>query len=101
MLAWLAQWDEPRQNGRRERIFTQELSVVVARGWTVRLTHGFQDPDRDRQSGIRQRLAGGLDVLATPFFGILAMVNHDEIKAGIDVPDQGGWSSHLVLHFLY
>lgn len=99
--SWLSQWDEPRQGDRRGRIITQELSFVVAQGWTLRFTHGFHDPDRDYQTGIRQRFGGGVDLLATPFFGLLAMVNYDDPEPGLDVADASGWSADLVFHFLY
>jgi hypothetical protein len=77
------------------------VSFVVAKGWTLRFTHGFQDPDRDYQTGTRQRVGGGFDFLATPFFGVLAMANYDEVEEGLDVEGSGGWSGELVFHFLY
>lgn len=99
--AWLAQWDEPREDGRRERVLTQELSLRVARGWTLRATHGFADPDRDAKNGARQRYGAGVDVLATPFFGFLAMANYDDVERGAAVTEESGWSADFVFHFLY
>jgi hypothetical protein len=100
-FAWLGQWDEPRESGRRERVVTQEFSFVVRQGWTLRATHGFHDPDRDLESGIRQRFGAGVDLLATPFFGVLVMANYDDPEPGGDVSEAQRWSGNLVLHFLY
>jgi hypothetical protein len=100
-LSWLGQWDEPRQADRRERVLTQELVAVVSRGINLRMVHGFYDPDRDFETGRRQRVGGGVDYFVTPFFGTLAMVNYDADDRGTDERYGGGWSADLVLHFLY
>jgi hypothetical protein len=100
-LVWLGQWDEPREDDRRERVVTQELSMMVVQGWTLRATHGFHDPDRGSQSGARQSVGAGVDVLATPFFGVLAMATYQDLEEGPAVRGNDGWSADLVLHFLY
>lgn len=100
-VVWLGQWDEPREDGRRERVVSQELAVRLTKGWTARTTWGFHDPDRDLESGARKRYSAGLDVLATPFFGILALANYDDVQPGPRVREAGGWSADFVFHFLY
>lgn len=98
---WLVQWDEPREAGIRERIVSQVVTVGVARGWHLRGVWGFHDPDRDTESGARHRYSAGVDVLFTPFFGVLAMASYDDPERGVDVADAGGWSADFVFHFLY
>lgn len=100
-LSWLGQWDEPREADLRERILTQELVAVVSRGINLRMVYGFYDPDRDLETGRRQRVGGGIDYFVTPFFGTLAMVNYDDDDRDADERYGGGWSADLVLHFLY
>lgn len=75
--------------------------MMVIQGWTLRATHGFHDPDRDSQSGAQQAVGAGIDALATPFFGILAMATYQDYDEGPMVSGADGWSADLVLHFLY
>jgi hypothetical protein len=100
-LVWLGQWDRPREAGRDELVVTQELSSMLTRGWTLRVVHGFHDSDLDNRSGARQSLGFGLDVLATPFFGVLAMATYQDVEDGPAVVGEDGWSADVVLHFLY
>ena len=100
-LSWLGQWDEPHEDELSSRILTQEVVAVVSRGINLRFVHGFYDPDVDLQTGRRQRFGGGVDYLATPFFGAVAMVNFDDDDRPADVRYGGGWSADVVFHFLY
>ncbi len=101
-LGWIGQWDEPREDdGRRERVITQQISWILTRGYTLLLAHDFHDPDRDRQSGTRQRYALGLDVLATPFVGVTAWLRLEDFDSGPDVVEADRTRLDLVLHFLF
>lgn len=101
-LTWMGQADQAYSIVRhRERILTQELALRVARGWSLLLTHEFHDPDRDLESGSRQRVSLGLDVLLTPFVGVTALARAEDIDPGPAVQGTDRLRSDLVVHFLF
>jgi len=106
-VVWLGEADETSRPavdaaGRRlGNVVAQELAVRVARGWDVRVTYGFLDPDRARRSGARHRYGAGLAVMPRPWFALQLMGNRYENRRGPDVTEAGRYEGELMLHFFY
>jgi hypothetical protein len=88
-LAWLWEadwsWFDPRDDVATTALVTShEVTLRVRRGVWLLGTYDWADPDLDRKTGSRLKYGGGLDVLATPFVGVRAMVQayRDEGRAG-------------------
>jgi hypothetical protein len=99
--AWLGEIDETRGDGRRGRLVTQEVTLDVQRGLALRAVYGFQDPDRELQSGARYRVGAGVAWFARPGLGLQAMASHWRVDQGLDVADNDHNDAELVVHFLY
>lgn len=99
--AWLWQVDETRAGAERGRAVTHQASVNVRRGVDLVATYGFQDPDRDRATGKRERWSLAVDALVTPSAGILVQGVREEAEAGLRVPDADRWRGEAVLHVLF
>lgn len=98
---WLGQIDETSQDGRKGSLFTQELALQVRRGYDLRLTYNFQDPDRDLKNGTRRRYGIGLAQMPTPFLSILVMGNYWNIDPGPVVAGNSYHEGQLMVHFFY
>ncbi len=105
-LTWLGEWDWDSRKGIEGEqvtalVASQELAWQLVEGLDIRATWNFLDPDVDLATGSHSKLGLGLDVLATPFVGLLAMINHNRFEAGTAFPEDDYFQAELVLHFLY
>jgi hypothetical protein len=98
---WLGQIDETRQEGRPGRLVTHEVAVGLSRGYDLRLTYNFQDPDRDLKNGRRQRYGAGLATMPTPFLSLLVMGNYWDLDEGPHVSGDDYYEGQLVVHCFY
>jgi hypothetical protein len=98
---WVFEVDETGDSIHQGLLISQELTWRLRQGLHLRGTYTFQDPDRHRQTGKRDRWGVGVDLLATPFFGAQAMLNRYEAERGDLVADHDLWRGELVLHVLY
>ena len=98
---WLGEVDETRGDTRRGRLVTQELTLDLRRGLALRAVYGFQDPDRELQSGARSRVGAGVAWFARPGLGLQAMANHWRADQGADVAEASHDDAEIVVHFLY
>ena len=89
-------------------VASQELSWRVLQGFDLRATYDFFDPDLDRESGTRDRIAAGLDLLPYPFLNLQTMVRRERYEgaprgapsAPEAVGDDTTWFE-LQVHLLY
>jgi hypothetical protein len=76
---WLGETDwskvDASSTSRTALITSHELSWQLMPGLDVRAVYNYADPDIDHDTGSRIKAGGGVDALATPFFGVKAMVN--------------------------
>jgi len=100
-VTWLGEVDETRQDDRLGNLVSQEVTVRVKRGFDLRGTYSFQDPDRHLQNGSRQRYGGGLVWMPLPVFNLLAMGNYWKIDEGELVTGSDYLEGELVLHLFY
>ena len=106
-LTWLGEVDwsdlEPRGSdvGAMGLVASHEVTWQFVRGVDLRATYDFNDPDLDRQTGLRQRLGGGVDALLTPFFGVQAMGFYYDNDPGLDVSDDSYTQAEVVLHAFF
>lgn len=100
-VTWLGEIDETSQPGLLGNLVTQELVYQVSRGYDLRLTYNFQDPDRAYKSGTRQQYGAGLATMPTPFFSILAMANYWDIEPGPAVDGDDYLEGQFMVHFFY
>lgn len=98
---WVFEVDETGDGLHEGLLISQELTWRLRQGLHLRGTYSFQDPDRHQETGARDRWGVGADLLATPFFGVQAMLNRYEADQGALVGDQDQWRGELVLHVLY
>ncbi len=98
---WVFEVDETGDGVHEGLLISQELTWRLRQGLHLRGTYTFQDPDRHRETGARDRWGVGVDLLATPFFGAQAMLNRYEADRGALVNEQDLWRGELVLHVLY
>jgi hypothetical protein len=107
-LTWLGEWDwERRESAEGEEptalIVSQELCWALRPGLEVRATLDFHDADVQARSGSRRRAGIGVDLLATPFIGLTAMLNGHDTQPGPALAAAGADYTDftLILHFLY
>ncbi|HPF35728.1 MAG TPA: hypothetical protein P5571_12655 [Candidatus Krumholzibacteria bacterium] len=100
-LAWLWQVDESRDGGERGRAVTHQASLNVRRGVDLVAGYGFQDPDRDRETGMRERWSLAVDALLTPHAGVLVQGVREDPTPGPRVEAVDRWRGEAVLHVLF
>lgn len=100
-VTWLGEIDETSQPGVLGNLVSQELVYQVSRGYDVRLTYNFQDPDRAYKSGTRQEYGIGLSTMPAPFISILAMANYWDLDPGPAVTGDDYLEGQLMVHFFY
>ena len=100
-VTWLGEIDETRFDDRLGNLVSQEVTVRVKRGFDLRGTYSFQDPDRHLKNGSRQRYGGGLVWMPLPVFNLLAMGNYWKIDEGELVTGSDYLEGELVLHLFY
>ena len=118
-LTWLGEADWSNQDPATDRPFalppgasrtafltSHELSWQLVRGLDVRTVYNFADPDIDHQTGTRTKFGAGIDALASPFFGVKAMVNVYRNESGggaaiTDVSELDYVQTELTLHVFY
>jgi len=100
-LTWLGEIDETKQDGLLGNMVTQELAFQVSKGYDLRLTYNFQDPDRAHENGSRQRYGAGISAMPTPFYGFSLMANYWDIDPGSAVTDDDRLQGELMIHFFY
>jgi hypothetical protein len=98
---WVYEVDETGDGVHNGLLISQELTWRLQPGLHLRGAYTFQDPDHKEQTGARDRWGVGVDMLATPFFGVQAMLNRYSAERGALVTDQNLWRGELVLHVLY
>ncbi len=80
---------------------SHELRLHLRQGLDLRATYNYLDPDIDSKTGVRTKIGIGADLLATPFFGVLGMVNLYRFDEGRAVTGEDYAQAELVVHFLY
>jgi len=82
-------------------LVAHEVTARIARGFDLRGTYGFHDPDRHLRNGTRQRYGGGVAWMPLPVFSLLAMGNYWDIAEGSRVAGDSYLEGELVLHVFY
>ena len=100
-LTWLGEIDETKQDNVLGNMVAQEVTVTVKKGYDLRMTYNFQDPDRARQNGSRQKVGLGLTALPRPYFGMSFMAHYWDTDQGSAVKDGDRFEAELMLHFFY
>ncbi len=100
-LSWVFEVDETGNGERNGILISQEYAWQLHQGLFLRGVYGYQDPDRRVQAGSRERWGVGVDLLATPFFGVTAMANRYVARRGTLVDEPNTWRGEIVLHVLY
>jgi len=100
-LSWIFEVDETGNGQRNGILISQEYAWQLHRGLFLRGIYGYQDPDRRVIDGSRERWGVGVDLLATPFFGVNAMINRYVARRGALVDEPNTWRGEMVLHVLY
>ncbi len=100
-LTWLGEIDETKQDNLFGNMVAQELTIMVNKGYDLRLTYNFQDPDRVLQSGSRQKYGMGISAMPLPYFGWTIMANYWEMDQGEAVTDENRFEGELMVHFFY
>ncbi|MDO9171814.1 MAG: hypothetical protein Q7W29_08280 [bacterium] len=100
-VSWVWQLDETRVGGDLGRLITHELAVRVRRGWDLRATYGFQDPDRALADGSRTSWSLGVDALLGPHLGAMLVARREVNDPGPRSPEPDATRGELVLHVLF
>ena len=100
-VSWVWQLDETRVGGDLGRLVTHELAVRVSRGWDLRATYGFQDPDRELADGARSSWSLGVDALLGPHLGVLLTARREESDPGPRSPEPDATRGEFILHVLF
>lgn len=108
-VTWLGEWDWERRDLEAggdvtALATTQELAWQLRPGLDLRATWNLYDPDIDLKTGSHSRVGFGVDILASPFWGVLAMLNVNDYEAGPAFPKDAFDQDvrvDLILHFLY
>ncbi len=105
-FAWIWEVDETwRRPAGKSRVLgllvSQEVAWTLHQGVNLRLTYGYQDPDRDYTTGTRSRWGAGFDTLIYPFFGLQLMGNFYSFAEGQAVSDDDYFQLEFLIHFLY
>jgi len=106
-VTWLGEVDEnklpggPAGENTLGNLVSQEVALRVARGWDVRLTYCFQDPDRAEKSGARERYGAGASYMPRPYLAFQVGVNRWLIDPGPALEEGDQTEAELMLHFFY
>jgi len=100
-VTWLGEIDETKQNNKLGNMVSLELAVQVRKGYDLRGTYNFQDPDRALQNGSRQRYGAGVTAMPRPYLGWSLMANYWDIDPGDAVTDDDRLEGELMIHFFY
>lgn len=100
-LTWLGEIDETKQAGQLGNMVSQELAFQVSKGYDLRLTYNFQDPDRAHKNGSRQRYGAGIAAMPRPFLGFSVMANYWDVEPGAAVNDDDRLEGEMMIHFFY
>ncbi len=100
-VAWLGEYDETRQAGVLGNLAGHEVTMRLHRGLDMRLTYGFQDPERARSTGARREYGAGVVWMPAPYWSLLVMGLKSDPEPGSAVTDSRTHSLDVVLHFFY
>jgi hypothetical protein len=100
-VSWVWEIDETRTGRDLGRLVTHELAVRVRRGWDLRATYGFQDPDRALADGARTSWSFGVDALLSPHLGAVLTARREVADRGPRTPEPDTTRGELVLHVLF
>lgn len=100
-VTWLGEIDETKQDGQLGNMVSQELAFQVKKGYDLRLTYNFQDPDRAQKNGSRQRYGAGVSAMPRPYFGFSLMANYWDLEPGSAIDDEDRLEGELMVHFFY
>lgn len=105
-LVWVWEVDQAKQGidddaDVYELLLSQELSWRLRRGFWLRSTYSFEDPNTEFRTGTRARWGMGIDSLMYPFFGVQLMGNFYQYKSGLDVTDEDHFQAEMTVHFLF
>jgi len=100
-LTWLGEWDETHEGDVLGNLMAHELTCRVRRGYDLRATYNFHDPDRALESGVRHRFGGGLSAMPRPYFGYTVMANYWQVEEGSAVSDADRLEGEVMIHFFY
>jgi len=100
-LTWLGQIDETKQDNLLGNMVTQEVTLTVSKGYDLRLTYNFQDPNRALQNGFRQKYGAGISAMPRPYFGWSLMANYWDNDQGEAVVEDDRFQGEMMVHFFY
>ncbi len=100
-VTWLGEIDETKQDNQLGNMVSLELAVQVSKGYDLRGTYNFQDPNRALQSGSRQRYGAGVTAMPRPYLGWSLMANYWDVDEGVEVTDANRFEGELMIHFFY
>jgi hypothetical protein len=105
-LTWMAQidWFRDHPDGKPHvtgLVTSNELSLLVHRGFDLLGTYDFYDPDWNNRTGAMTRWGGGVSALVTPFFGLEALYRTTSYDNGGAFSGQDFWETVLQVHLLY
>ncbi len=100
-LTWLGQIDETKQDNLLGNMVSQEVTFTLKKGYDLRMTYNFQDPNRALQNGSRQKYGAGVSVMPRPYFGWSLMANYWDNDLGDAVTDDDRFEGEMMVHFFY
>jgi len=106
-FTWLGEVDETsRPDGsegqqRLGNLLAQELTVRLARGWELRGTYSFEDPNRAEKTGAVARAGAGFSYMPQPYFSVQLMANRWRVESGSDAAGRSYDEAELMIHFFY
>jgi hypothetical protein len=105
-LAWLYQvdWtlDDPQGVGHTTGfVASNELAYLVRKGFEVRATYDFFDPDFNVGSGAKSRWGGGVWVMPKAFLALEALYRATRVDEGPALSGDDTWETVLQFHLLY
>ncbi len=105
-LTWLGEidWflDDPQGDGHTTGLVTSnEFSYLLRKGLELKATYDFLDPDWNSETGAKERVGGGVFVLAKPFVAVEALYRATRFDDGALLSGEDDWQTVLQLHLLY
>ncbi len=103
-FSWVGEWDWQRREQEEaitSMVTSHEFGWQLRPGFDLRATYSFQDPDIDSLDGSQRKMGLGFDMLATPFVGVLLMLNRNDFETGGQFTASDYNQAELVVHFLY
>lgn len=82
-------------------IASHELSYLIRKGFEVKGTYDFYDPDWNLKTGAQARYGGGVFAMPSPFIGLEALVRATQFDNGSELSGDDFLDTILQVHFFY